>query len=90
MELRQAAQAAADIGHCEENAKTERSPSWLWEVRLSERKARIVPAAGRGVDVRMPSVQVRALATVRGASLVEEAEIKRLRASGGCLGTERR
>jgi hypothetical protein len=32
----------------------------------------------------------RALATVRGASLVEEAEIKRLRASGGCLGTERR
>ena len=60
------------------------------ELAPTGHKARIVPAAGRGVDVRMPSVQVRALATVRGASLVEEAEIKRLRASGGCLGTERR
>ena len=49
----------------------------------------IVPAAGRCIDGQC-QVPDRVLATVRGASLVEEAEIKRLRASGGCLGTERR
>lgn len=50
----------------------------------------VVPAAGRGVDVWQVKWPGRVLASVRGASLVEEAEIKRLRASGGCLGTERR
>jgi hypothetical protein len=50
-DLWQVASAAAVIGHCEENAKTERSPSWVRGACSDGHKARIVPAAGRGVDV---------------------------------------